>query len=421
MKIAPTLLRGGLCLSLLAVSAPRGLSATPARQPDPAPAIGVPANPQPSPQVLAGKVPLPADIPPAPLLSDSSSYVLMDFATGAVIAAKAPRAQLPPASLTKLMTAYLTYQALKAGTLHLNQVVPVSRTAWKTYGSRMFIEPGHPVTIAQLIHGLMIVSGNDAAVALAQAIAGTQSSFVSMMNNAAHLLHLADTHYTDVDGLPDPGLHTSALDVARLSYILIRRYPSLLKISSERYFTYNKIKQRNWNPVIFRDPSVDGLKTGLTKRSGHCIDATALRGGRRLIAVVMGGPNWKASADDIEALLDYGYRFFADRTVVRAGELAGAIDNPLLNPTHVPVASAKTVVMTLPASKNFALATKLSLALDLKGPIAKGATVGEIAIEAQGKRIGEVPAVTLISTEPAGFAQRLIYKIKSLWHKIETL
>lgn len=405
--------RLALCLGLLFWAAAPA-AAKPAKKPPAEPAAAA-ADSGPAPVVLGGRIALPHDVPPPPVLADVSSYVLMDFATGSQIAVKAPDLHRPPASLTKLMTAYLTYKALADGRLKMGQSVPVSVAAWKTGGSRMFIEPKVPVTVDQLIHGLMIDSGNDAAVALAEAVAGTPSAFVAMMNSAAAQLHLADTHYSDVDGLPNPGLYTSARDVALLSRAIIREYPSILKIAGQKYFTYNKIKQRNWNPVVFRDPSVDGLKTGLTDESGHCIDATAQRGGRRLIAVVMGGPSWKKSAEDVEALLGYGYRFFANRQVATAGQRLGAIRNPLLDPRVVPVGAARTLVLTLPASKRIAPQTILTLRAGLDGPIAKGETVGAVSIALDGQAIASVPAMALRPAAPAGFAQRLIYHLKHLW------
>ena len=417
--------RFGACFFLgLLLSATPALAAAPAKPAAPAspapppasapPASATPASVAPVAVVLDGKIPLPADVPPAPELPDVSSYVLMDYATGTVIAAKAPHLRLPPASLTKLMTVYLTYQALKAGSLKLDQDVPVSVTAWKTGGSRMFIQPGVPVTIQQLIAGLMVDSGNDAAIALAQAVAGTQASFVTMMNHTAGLLHLADTHYENVDGLPIDDHYTSAFDLARLSRVIIETFPDVLKIAGEQYFTYNKIRQPNWNPLVFRDSTVDGLKTGLTDESGHCIDATAVRDGRRLIAVVMGGPSWKASGDDVEALLDYGYRFFDNQTVMKAHDVVGAIDDPLRDPTHVPVSAAKTIVMTLPASKNLPLTKTLTMLPNLKGPITKGEVVAHIAIGLDGKTIETVPAVAVVAAKPAWFGQRLMYRLKQL-------
>jgi D-alanyl-D-alanine carboxypeptidase (penicillin-binding protein 5/6) len=372
-------------------------------------------SPGSEPVVLGGKVPLPSDVPRPPVLPDVPSYILVDDATGTVIAAKAPDLRLPPASLTKLMTAYLTYRAVKAGTIHLDQAVAVSETAWKTTGSRMFIEPNQPVTVEQLIAGLMIDSGNDAAVALAQAIAGTQASFVTMMQSTGDELHLDDTHYTNVNGLPDPDLLTSARDVARLSQALIQEYPQLLDVTKQQHYTYDKITQRNWNPVVFRDPTVDGLKTGLTAESGHCIDATALSDGRRLIAVVMGGPSRGASSDDIEALLDYGFRFFTDQVVVAAGEVVGSIKNPLMNPSEVAIGTDKPyVVVVLPASKQSVPTKALELTARLKPPIAKGEVLGTVAISLSGTTLVSAPAVALSAATPVGLVQRWLYDVRQL-------
>jgi D-alanyl-D-alanine carboxypeptidase (penicillin-binding protein 5/6) len=191
-----------------------------------------------------------------------ASYVLMDMQTGTVIAEKGAMLPRAPASLTKLMTAY---QAIADGKLKPDQDVPVSVAAWKAGGSRMFIAPGMTVTVDQLLHGLVIDSGNDSAVALAQAVAGTQDAFVQRMNAAAEKLGLTGTHYSNVSGLPDPGLQTTALDVAKLSRAILLEYPGILQISAQKHYTFNKIRQRSWNPVLFRDPSVDGLKTGAAK------------------------------------------------------------------------------------------------------------------------------------------------------------
>jgi D-alanyl-D-alanine carboxypeptidase (penicillin-binding protein 5/6) len=419
MNASCVLSRSALFLSVFLLLTTPVLSARPAKRPAATAPATAAVNPGPPPIVLDGKIPLPADVPSAPLLPDTSSWVLMDFATGTIIAAKAPGLHMPPASLAKLMTVYLTYQALAAGSLKLDQPIEVSHVAWRTGGSRMFIEPNMPVTIEQLIEGLMIDSGNDAAVALAQTLAGTRESFVAMMNNRAKLLNLADTHYGNADGLPDPEIYTSAKDVALLSREIIRQFPQILKITKEESYTYNNIKQRNWNPVIFRDPSADGLKTGFVKDSGHCIAATAERDGRRLIAVVMGTPSWHAGTDDVEALFAYGYRFFRDVTVTKAGAPIGAIDDPLLDPTHVPVGAAKTVLLTLPSGGNepqkTGVTTTLTLRNGLQGPIAKSAVVGEVAINLHDKTIETVPAVALATANPAGFTQRLMYRLKQLW------
>ncbi len=349
-------------------------------------------------------------IPPAPALPDVASYVLMDYQTGQIIAAKSEHLRRAPASLTKLMTAYLTYQALQGGTLHSGEAIPVSNAAWKAGGSSMFIQPGLPVTVDQLLHGLLIDSGNDAAVALAEAVAGSQGGFVTLMNDTALRLGLRSTHYTNVDGLPDGGLYTTALDVARLSQALVAQFPQILQITREKSYTYNGITQRSWNPVLFRDPTVDGLKTGLTDASGHCIDATALRSGRRLIAVEMGAPSWSAGTSAIEDMLNYGYRFFHDRTLYAAGQKVGTIHHASLSPMNIPVGVEAPVTVTVPRGRSGEIQTHLEIA-DLRAPMAKGTVIGQMSILLDGRVQETVPVVNLVPVHPAGFLTRL-------WHRI---
>ena len=355
-----------------------------------------------------------ANTPAPPELPNSPSYILIDDQTGAVIAAKSPNTPWPPASLTKLMTAYLTYQAIAHGTVKLDQKVPVSVTAWHTGGSRMFISPSMHPTIDQLLHGLIIDSGNDAAVALAQAVAGNRSAFVGLMNHAAAQLHMTGTHYTNVDGLPNPQLHTTATDLGILSRAIIAKYPQFLTISKEKHFTFDKIRQRSWNPVLFVDKTVDGLKTGRTKAAGRCIDATALRNGRRLIAVVLGGPSFKASTKDIEALLDYGYQFYANQTVSQAGKLLMTAAAPKLDPARVPVGAAKSLVLTLPVGAQSLLKTAVTLNAPLTDAVAKGAVVGTVTISANGKVIATEPAVALAGAKRAGFFTMMMRRLHHL-------
>lgn len=351
-------------------------------------------------------------IPPAPALPSVATYVLMDYDSGQIIAAKGENLHRAPASLTKLMTAYLTYQAMGNGSLRPDEPVNVSNTAWKTGGSRMFIQPGLPVTVDQLLHGLLIDSGNDAAVALAETVGGSQSGFVTLMNDAARRLQLDNTHYSNVNGLPDSGLYTSALDVAKLSRALIHQYPQVLDITKQKSYTYNKITQRSWNPVLFRDPSVDGLKTGLTDESGYCIDATALRNGRRLIAVVMGGPSWSGSTNAVESLLNYGYRFFEDHELYKAMTKVGEIRDPMLSPMRIPVAVASKVTVTVPRGRLDELQTRLVWKPAGPLPVAKGGVVGEMIISLHGQTLQTVPLVSMVAVERAGWLTRQ-------WHHLQ--
>ncbi|MDE3079477.1 MAG: D-alanyl-D-alanine carboxypeptidase [Paracoccaceae bacterium] len=352
--------------------------------------------------------------PPPPPLPDVAAYVLMDAQTGTVIAARDAQIPRAPASLTKLMTAYLTYQAIARGLLKPDQTVPVSTAAWKAGGSRMFISPNMTVTVDQLLHGLIIDSGNDSAVALAEAVGGTQDAFVQSMNAEAAKLGLSGTHYTNVSGLPDPDLHTTALDVAKLSRAIVRDFPQFLQISAQKHYPFNGIRQRSWNPVLFRDPSVDGLKTGQTDAAGHCIDATALRSGTRLIAVELGGPNWSAGTASIEALLDYGYHFFQDATIATAGKPMGVLADQNVTPDKIDVGPAKDLVLTVPTESVKSVTSALLLGPAPIGALPKGTQVGTISYSLGGQVLATVPAVTLTDTRPAGFVTRMIRQLRAM-------
>ncbi|MHB1642739.1 MAG: D-alanyl-D-alanine carboxypeptidase family protein [Acidithiobacillus sp.] len=351
--------------------------------------------------------------PPAPALPAIVSYTLMDYDTGQIIAAKSENLRRAPASLTKLMTAYLAYQAIQSGTLTAQENIPISNTAWKTGGSSMFVQPNVPANVDQLLHGLLIDSGNDAAVALAEAVGGSQSGFVTLMNDSALRLNLHNTHYSNVDGLPDNNLYTTALDVAKLSRAFIRQFPQVIQITREKSYTYNGITQRSWNPVLFRDPTVDGLKTGLTDASGYCIDATAIRNGRRLIAVVLGGPSWAGSTNAVEALLDYGYRFFVNHPVYTAGEKVSEISRIDLSPMHIPVGVEQTVDITVPKGRFSSLQRVVEIAPHLQVPMKKGTVVGRLVFLLNGKPLKSVPVVTQTAVEKAGWITQMFHKIRS--------
>ncbi|OCX76505.1 D-alanyl-D-alanine carboxypeptidase family protein [Acidithiobacillus thiooxidans] len=351
-------------------------------------------------------------MPPPPPIPDAKSYVLMDFQTGQIIAEKDANLQLPPASLTKLMTAYLTYGALANGTLHWHQRIHVSRVAWHTGGSSMFIQPNLPVTVDQLMHGLIIDSGNDAAVALAQAVAGSRASFVDEMNATATKLGLSGAHYGDVDGLPTPDLHLSALDIAMLSRDLIAKYPQVINISKIKYYRYNNIKQRSWNPALFGHPDIDGLKTGHTNAAGHCMDTTAVRNGRRLIAVVMGAPNWPSGVNDVVALLDYGYRFTTDHTVTKAGSLVGTYSDTSLDPDKLPVTVARSLDVMIPTGAEKDLKTQVTYQKIGSKGIAKGQKLGEMTVSLNGKVLGKTDLVAADAAKPAG-------TFGSLWNRVK--
>ena len=354
----------------------------------------------------------PLPMPSAPQL-DARNYVLIDPSSGQILAGHDAENRVPPASLTKLMTAYLTFQALSGGSLKLDQNVQVSHAAWKAGGSTMFLEPNLPATVEEVIQGMVVVSGNDAAVALAEAIGGNTESFVQMMNAAAQRLGLTETHFVDVDGLPDPAHLTSARDIGILTQAIMREYPQYLHYFGEKTFTYNRITQKNWNPLVFSDPTVTGMKTGHTDEAGYCLDATASRNGRMLIAVVLGASTREASAKSAEALLDYGFRFFETHRAYRAGQAIQQIADPEAEPERIPVGPSKDVYVTTPTGAYSGVSARIEIQKDIPLPVKKGQVVGKLILTGGGKPIVEEPLVALIPAEKAGIFTRWWHIIRA--------
>jgi D-alanyl-D-alanine carboxypeptidase (penicillin-binding protein 5/6) len=373
-------------------------------------ATPVPPGPPPVPDApLADK-----NTPAPPTLPDMTAYVLMDATTGAILAEAAPNLKVPPASLAKLMTAHIVYQALHHGSLKPDQTVPVSVAAWHAGGSSMFIDTTAVVNVDQLLHGLIIDSGNDAAIALAEQVAGSQDAFVNMMNAQASQIGLINTTYTNVTGLPDPAMRTTALDVAKLSHVILQDEPEILNISKLQSYSFNNITQASWNPVLAHDPTVDGLKTGLTQESGHCIDATALRGGRRLIAVVMGGPTWHESTAAIESILNYGEKFFTDISLATPGAQIDTLQSADLDAGAVAIGAGETRIITLPSDAAGNITHSITYTADLRHGVTQGETLGTITYTLDGKTIGTIPAVALADAPAASFTTKISRAIKKL-------
>ena len=344
----------------------------------------------------------PLPLPAAPQV-DARNYALIDPLSGQMLAAHDAEKQVPPASLTKLMTAYLTFQAISNGTLGLGQNVPVSVAAWKAGGSTMFLQPGLPVTVEQAIQGMVVVSGNDAAVAISEAIAGNMDSFVQMMNVTAGQLGMNESHFLNVDGLPMPSHLTSARDIGILTEAIIRKYPGYLHYFGEKTFTYNHVTQNNWNPLVFSDSTVTGMKTGHTDDAGYCLDATAVRGGHRLIAVVLGASSREASAKSAEALLDYGYRFFETHKAYNAGKPVGEIRNTKASPMQIQVGPLEDVWVTVPRGTYSSLKPSLELPSSISLPLKRGQAVGKLILSDGRRKVVEIPLVALTPVEKAGW------------------
>ncbi len=261
----------------------------------------------------------PTAIPPPPELT-ARSFIVMDYDSGRVLAAREPDARQEPASLTKLMTAYAVFKALAEGRIKLDGLVTISESAWKQEGSRMFVEVGKQVPVEALIQGMIVQSGNDATVALAEHVGGTEATFVQMMNTYAKELGMTGSHFTNSAGMPDPEHYMTARDTAILTVGLIREFPEYYRWYSQKEYTWNGITQQNRNGLLWRDPSVDGVKTGHTETAGYCLVTSAKRDGMRLVAVVLGTGSMRAREDANAALLNYGFNFFETRRVYAAGQ-----------------------------------------------------------------------------------------------------
>jgi D-alanyl-D-alanine carboxypeptidase (penicillin-binding protein 5/6) len=356
-------------------------------------------------QIGAIAAPLPA-IPGAPNV-DARNYILIDPVSGQILAAREADQKVPPASLTKLMTTYLTFQAVARGSLKLDQQVPVSVASWKAGGSTMFLQPNLPATVEEVIQGMVVVSGNDAAVALAETIAGNTDSFVQMMNATARQLGMTNTHFDNVDGLPTPTHLVSAHDIGILTEAIIRQYPQFLHYFAEKSFTYNKVTQNNWNPLVFSDPTVTGMKTGHTEEAGYCLDATAVRKGRHLIAVVLGSSSRMGSAHAAEALLNYGYHFYETRRAYHAGQIISTVRNNQADPAGITIGTASDVWVTVPIGRYAQLKPSVSLATQMPLPLKRGQQVGTLVLSADGKEVARVPLVAMTAVDKAGWFKRM--------------
>lgn len=359
-------------------------------------------------------------MPPAPTLS-ANSWALMDYATGQVLAESNADARVEPASITKIMTAYVVSAELAAGKIKLDDQVFISENAWhgggaSTDGSTSFLSVNSKVALKDLLYGMIIQSGNDAAIALAEHIAGSEQTFAELMNQYATKLGMTGTHFVNASGLPDPNHYSTAHDVALLSRAVIHDFPEDYKIYAIKEFEWNGIKQHNRNSLLWRDASVDGIKTGHTKEAGFCLATSAKRGDQRLIAVVMGATSEKQRADDNQSLLNYGFRFYESHKLYDAGkpltqpELWKGAQNTLF------LGVAEEVLVTLPRGRYNDLKATMDLPSRLIAPFAKGQKVGTVKVALDGKVLLERPLVALAEAPEAGFWGRMSDGIL-LWFK----
>lgn len=368
----------------------------------------LPPKPMPNvPSPAAVKVP----VPPPPDV-DGNAWVLMDYATGQILASKNPDMRVEPASITKVMTDYVISAQLAAGKIHLTDPVTISEHAWRaggagTDGSTSFLKLGSQVPLKDLLYGMIIQSGNDAAIALAEHTAGSEQTFVSLMNAYAKQLGMVNTHYSDASGYPIPDHYTTARDVAVLTRALIHDYPADYAISAIKEFEWNGIKQGNRNTLLWRDPSVDGVKTGHTSAAGFCLDASAKRGDERMIAIVMGASTEKARADSAMALLNYGFRFYETHKLYEVGK-------PLATPRlwkgeedQLPIGVQQDVLVTVKTGDYDKLKATMDIPSTLIAPYKKGQQVGTLHIAEDGQPIEDVPLIAMSDAPQGGFFKRL--------------
>lgn len=356
-----------------------------------------------------------SQIAPPPDLA-VKAYLLKDFNSGHVIATQNGNMRVEPASLTKIMTAYLSFKAVKNGHLTLNQTLPVSEAAWKAEGSRMFIEPNKPVTVDALLHGMIIASGNDASITLAEGIASTEALFAGMMNKEAQRLGMKNTHYMNATGLPDVEHYTTAEDLSILATALIHDFPEDYKrLYSVKEYTYNNIKQPNRNRLLWLDPFVDGMKTGHTESAGYCLISTAKRSTTRRISVVLGAPTDAARATESQKLLNYGFQFFDSTLVYKQGQSISQLKVWKGSENQVASTVASDLYLTLPKGEYANVKAVVSSTQPLIAPIKKGQVIGNVKFTLNGKTIDERALVAAKSIGAAGIFGRAWDSIKLLF------
>ena len=387
-------------LSIASIIAAAGWAAAPAATSAAAtPAAATPALP-----ALA--------IPTAPQV-DARSYILVDYQTDKVLAAKEATARMEPASLTKLMTAYIVFRELAAGKLKLEDMVSVSEHAWRSEGSRTFIELGKPVTVQDLILGMIVQSGNDATIALAERIAGTEDTFAQLMNSTAKQLNMVGTHFENSSGLPSPQHYTTARDMSLLANAMIRDFPQYYKYYSIREFEHNGIKQQNRNGLLEKDPSVDGLKTGHTDSAGFCLVTSAHRDGMRLVSVVLGSTSMKGRENASASLLGYGFTFYDTKLVVKGGTVLATTHVWKAAQSPADVGIKDDLYMTLARGQSD-VKTAVDVLPKIIAPLSTETNVGTLRVFSGGQTVATLPLHPLKPVPAGGWWRRLIDTIR-LW------
>ncbi len=395
-------------LSALLVSALLLAGCSGSKQEEPAPAAAPAAS---APAAATPATP----VPPPPQIG-ARSFILIDGDSGRVLAALDPDSRQEPASLTKLMTAYAVFHALKEGRIKLTDMVTISENAWKQEGSRMFVEVGKQVSVENLIQGMIVQSGNDATVALAEFVGGTEPTFVQMMNNYAKQLGMTGSHFTNSAGMPDPEHYITARDAATLADAVIREYPEYYKWYSQREFAWNGITQQNRNGLLWRDPTVDGVKTGHTESAGYCLIASSKRDGMRLVSVVLGADSMKAREDASAALLNYGYNFFETKRVYAAGQPLTTARVWKGAAPEVGLALKRDLFITGQRGHVGSVQAEFELPERLVAPLGASTAIGKVKVVVDGATVATYDLYPAQDVPAGGFFRRAIDSVR-LWFK----
>ena len=356
-------------------------------------------------EVIASSVPVPA--------LAARAFVLRDANTGALLAANQPDMPVEPASLTKVMTAYLTFEAVQQKRLSLTQTLPVSQKAWKVEGSKMFIDTTMTVTVDELLHGLIIQSGNDAAITLAEGIAGSEELFAALMNKKAAALGMKNTHFMNATGLPDPAHTTTARDLSILANALIRDFPKdYARLYSQKSYTYNNITQPNRNRLLFLDPSVDGMKTGHTESAGYCLISSAKRGDFRLISVVLGTASDNVRAAESQKLLNFGFQFYESHLLYQPGQIISTQKLWKGTQNQIGLTVAKPAYLTVPQGEFVNMKAAVKVPAALLAPVQKNQPLARLEYSQNGKVVHSIPLVAANSVEAANIVSRLIDQVR---------
>lgn len=351
---------------------------------------------------------------PQPPIIGAKSYLLIDAATGAELASLKPDERLAPASLTKLMTAYAVFRALDDGQIALNDQVTVSEKAWRTEGSRMFIEVNTQVSVEELLLGMIVQSGNDASVALAEHVAGSEDVFAQLMNQYAAQLGMTSSNFRNSAGLPHDDHYTTARDMAMLARAIINEFPQYYAWYSVKEYEYNGIKQPNRNSLLWRDPSVDGMKTGRTDEAGYCLVSSAKRDDMRVVSVVLGTSSAKARIDGSQALLNYGFRFFETRLLYRAGETVATAKTWKAEREMTPLGLPDDLYVTIPRGSFDDVESVLNMPTQVLAPVEQGQPIAELQVSLNGSQLLNAPLRALEDNPDGSLWQRTRDGVK-LW------